>query len=106
MSITLGLTYCRSIFKFQNPYEHTCKKMTKSVGMLWKLRKFLPKKTLIFLYHAFVQLHLLFSIVDWGPIVSSNTLNQLQLLQNNNIRAIVGLKKSQHITSSYRDLEI
>ena len=38
--------------------------------------------------------------------VSSNTLNQLQLLQNNSIRAIVGLKKSQHITSSYHDLEI
>ena len=49
---------------------------------------------------------LLYGIVTWGPSVSSNTLNQLQLLQNNSIRAIVGLKKSQHITSSYRDLEI
>ena len=43
---------------------------------------------------------------DLGTSVSSNTLNQLQLLQNNSIRAIVGLKKSQHITSSYHDLEI
>ena len=49
---------------------------------------------------------LLYGIVTWGPSVSSNTLNQLQLLQNNSIRAIVGLKKFQHITSSYRDLEI
>ena len=79
--------------------------MAKSVGMLWKLRKFLPKKTLISLYHASVQSHLLYGIVIWGPSVSSNTLNQLQLLQNNSIRAIVGLKKFQHITS-YRDLEI
>ena len=80
--------------------------MTKSVGMLWKLRKFLPKKTLIFLYHAFVQSHLLYGIVSWGPSISSTTLNQLQLLQNNSIRAIVGSKKSHEITSSYRDLEI
>ena len=41
-----------------------------------------------------------------GTKCSVNTLNQLQLLQNNSIRAIVGLKKSQHVTSSYRDLEI
>ena len=80
--------------------------MEKSVEMLWQLRTFLPKKTLISLYQAFVQSHLLYGIVTWGPSVSSNTLNQLQLLQNNSIRAIVGLKKSQHITSSYHDLEI
>ena len=67
--------------------------MSKSVGMLWKLRKFMPKKTLISLYHAFVHSHLLYSIVTWGPSVSSNTLNQLQLLQNNSITAIVGQKK-------------
>ena len=79
--------------------------MAKSVGMLWKVKKFLPKKTLISLYQAFVQSHLLYGIVTWGPSISSNTLNQLQFLQNNSIRAIVGLKKSQHITS-YRDLEI
>ena len=82
------------------------KKMAKNVEMLWKLRKFLPKKTLISLYHAFVHSHLLYGIVTWGQSVSSNTLNQLQLLQNDSIRAIVGLKKSQHFTSSYRDLEI
>ena len=80
--------------------------MAKSVGMLWKLRKFLTKKTLISLYHAFVQSHLLYGIVTWGSSVLSNTLNQLQLLQNNSIRVIVGLKKSQHITSFYRDAEI
>ena len=51
------------------------KKTAKSVGMLWKLRKFFPKKTLISLYHAFVQSHLLFGIMTWGPSVSSNTLN-------------------------------
>ena len=55
---------------------------------------------------SFVQSHLLYGIVTWGPSVSSNTLNQLQLLQNNSVRAIVVVKKSQHITSSYRDLEI
>ena len=82
------------------------KKVAKSVGMLWKLRKFLIKKTLVSLYYAFVHSHLLYGIVTLGPSVSSNTLNQLQLLQNNSIRAIVGLKKSQHITSSYRELEI
>ena len=74
--------------------------------MLWKLKKFLPKKTLSFLYHAFVQSHLMYGIVTWGPSVLSNTSNQLQLLQNNSIRAIVSLKKYEHITSSYRDLEI
>ena len=64
--------------------------MAKSVGMLWKLRKFLQKKTLISLYHAFVHSQLLYGIVTC----------------NNSIRAIVGMKKSQHITSFYRDLEI
>ena len=57
----------------------------------------------LILYNAFVQSHLLYGIVTWKTSISSNTLNQLQLLQNNSIRAIIGLKKSQHITSSYRD---
>ena len=39
------------------------KKMAKKVGMLWKLTIFWPKKTLIFLYHPFVQSHLLYGIV-------------------------------------------
>ena len=51
------------------------KKMAKSVRMLRKLRKFLPKKTLISLYHAFVHSHSLYGIVTWGSSVSLNTLN-------------------------------
>ena len=88
---------------FKTHISILAKKMAKNVGMLWKLRKFLSKKTLISLYNAFVQSHLLYGIVTWKTSISSNTLNQLQLLQNNSIRAIIGLKKSQHITSSYRD---
>ena len=80
--------------------------MAKSVRLLWKLRKFLRKKTLISLCHAFVHSRLLYGIVTWKPSVLSNTLNQLQLLQNNSIKVIVGLKKSQQITSSYHELEI
>ena len=55
------------------------KEMAKSVEMLWKLKKFLPKKTFISLYHAFVHSHLLYGIVTWRPSVSSNTLTSIAL---------------------------
>ena len=76
------------------------------MGMIWKLRAFLPNKTLLHLYYAFVQPLLLYGIVVWGPKLPAYILNRLQLLQNNCIRAIVGLKKYERITSLFRKFEI
>ena len=91
---------------FKSHTENIINKLSKNVGILWKLRKFLPRKTLICLYYAFIQSHLLYGLVVWGSTISGKSFNQLQLLQNNSIRAIIGLPKYEHISSYYFKLEI
>jgi len=52
------------------------------------------------LYHALIDPHLLYAISVWGAPFSSYT-DRLRVLQNNAVRAINGVKQSQHISLYY-----
>ena len=58
------------------------------------------------LYHALIQPHLLYGLAIWGSPVFCDAQKQLQILQNNAVRAIVGRRKYDHVTSSYKNLKI
>jgi len=78
--------------------EKITSKVARSTGIIWKLRKFLPAKTLLNLYYALIYPHLLCGLIVWGFIVPCVSQQNLQLLQNNAVRAITGIKKYEHIT--------
>ena len=75
--------------------------------MLWKLRKFLPAKILLNLYNALIKPHLLHSLVIRGSTDPCSTQQPIQLLLNKTaVRAITGISRFEHITPSFRQLEI
>ena len=52
--------------KFDNHVDYICKKLSKSVGIIYKLRDFVPHRTLINLYYSLVYPYLLYANLIWG----------------------------------------
>ena len=72
-------------------------KISKGVGILYKLNKHLPTRTLITLYYALIFSHLMYGIIIWGSTYSSY-LTSLQTLQNKAITALAKLKPKDRVT--------
>ena len=66
----------------------------------------MPAKTLLNLDNALIKRHLLYDLVIWGSTNPCTTQQPLQLLQNNAERAITGISRFEHITPSFRRLDI
>ena len=56
--------------KFDNHIKMPLRKISKTIGLLYKLHKFLPKATLITIYKAFIRPHL-----DYGDILYDQAYN-------------------------------
>ena len=73
-------------------------KMSRYVGMMYKLKKFLPLKARIQIYHSFVQSHINYCSLVWG-FASKAHIDSLFSKQKKAIRAIV----PGFINYKYRD---
>ena len=91
---------------YKSYIESIAKKVARATGIFWKLRKFSPAKTLLNLYNALIKPHLLYGLVIWGSTDLCTIQQPLQLLQNNAVRAITGISRFEHITPSFRRLDI
>ena len=80
-------------------------KLATAIGILRKLRYFLPSSTLLLLYHALVQPHILYALPLWGSSFPSY-LNKMQRLQNKAIRVIAKAKFRDSVTPLYYKLKI
>ena len=63
------------------------KKLARSIGVLSKLRHFVPMGILIRLYHAIIFPFLIYSVIVWGNTYQSN-LHPIVVLQKKAIRII------------------
>ena len=80
-------------------------KISKGVGILYKLNKLLPTRILITLYYALIFPHLIYGIIIWGSTYSSY-LTSLQTLQNKAIKAIAKIKSKDRVTSIYKQYNL
>ena len=62
-------------------------KISKSIGILYKIRRFLDMNTLIQMYHSFVFPYFIYCIEIWGN-ASAIHLEPLIKIQKKSIRAI------------------
>ena len=46
--------------------HHVNLKISKGIGLLAKLRHFVPRNTLRILYYAFIQPHIDYGLINWG----------------------------------------
>ena len=80
-------------------------KISRSVGILSKLRFLFPSSTLLLLYFTLVHTHLFYGLPLWGCTFGSY-LKKLQSLQNKAIRNISNTSRRSSITKQYHNLGV
>ena len=64
---------------YKNQIKALSKKVSRAIGVLYKLRSFVTSKTLISVYYAIIYPFLLYGIVLWGN-VSTTLIKPLYIL--------------------------
>ena len=70
-------------------------KISRTVGLLLKLRHFVPFSTLISIYHSLIAPYLWYGLIAWGQ-ASKSQLNKLLVLQKHALRFIHFAKPRDH----------
>ena len=84
----LGVTI-DSLLKFDKHISSIEHKISRTVGIISKLRHFLPTNALLNVYYVFIHPHLSYSLPIWGSSFPS-LLKKLTVLQNKAIKLIGG----------------
>ena len=79
--------YIDEDLKFNAHTEHISKKISKSIGILYRLKNLVPRYILHSLYNSFILPYLNYGILVWGP-TSSTHLDRLKKLQKRAVRII------------------
>ena len=74
-------------FKWNDHITYVKSKISKSIGILYKIQRFLDMNTLIQMYHSFVFLYLIYCAEIWGN-ASAIHLDPLIKIQKKSFRAI------------------
>ena len=100
----LGI-YLDTKLNFKVHINHLCSKISKTMGIMYKLRNYMPSDTLKILYTSLVQSYLNYCATVWGAAYFSN-IKPIYMLQKKIIRIITN---SDYLVPSlplFRQLEI
>ena len=86
-----------SRLNFHSHIKSVENKVARLVGILSKLKHFLPSSSLLNLYCAFIHPHLLYGLSIWG-CTHKSYLSKLQTLQKKAVKIIGGGKYMDHAT--------
>ena len=78
-----------SCMSFGHHIEYVCSKISRSVGILYKLRSVVPEPTLKNIYYCLVYSYVIYCNVVWGG-ASQCYLDRLIMLQKRAVRVITG----------------
>ena len=90
---------------YKSHIESIAKKLLEQPEFFENSENFCQQK-LLNLYNALIKPHLLYGLVIRGSTDPCTTQQPLQLLQNIAVRAITGISRFEHITPSFRRLDI
>ena len=91
--------------RFGNHVGMLCGKVARSLGILYKLRRYLPLKNLIDLYYTFVYPYLVYCNLVWGNTFEIH-LKPLVILQKKVIRVINGADFNSHTNNLFHSNRI
>ena len=100
----LGIFIDESL-NFKDHVNHICGKIGKTIGLLYRLSKFLPIHTLKTLYHCLVLPYLTYGNEVWSA-ASWTTTERVAILQKKSIRAINSLPYNTHTSNYFKSLNI
>ena len=75
--------------------------MLRYIGIMYKIKKYLPLKARLHIYHSFVQSHLNYCSLVWG-FACKSSIKALFSKQKKGLRAVI----SGFLNYKYRDGEI
>ena len=85
--------------------DYTCSKISKSINILTKVKKFMSKETLINMYYSFIFPYLTYGSILWGNNYYS-PISDVVKLQNRATRIINDVPILDNITPHYVNLSI
>ena len=91
--------------KFNVHVNYLSNKISKQVGLLYKLNNYLPKEILKLLYNSFVLPYINYGIEAWFSSYLNNT-NKITVLQKKSIRAINNLPYNDHTNDYFLDMNL
>ena len=100
----LGL-YVDKNLNFKNHIDHIVKKLSKSVGILYKLNHMLPENILIAIYNSLILPYLNYAIVTWHNAPKCS-LDRVRIIQKKAIRAIFNLPYNSHTSVWFKEKRI
>ena len=90
---------------FKHHIDHICTKISKTLGIMYKMSNVSPKHILLKLYYALIYPYLLYCNVIWGG-TSDQHLNKILLLQKRAVRIITNSSYLQHSDPIFSHLNI
>ena len=90
---------------FKYHINHIASKISKSVGILFKLKYFLPSEVLKLIYLSFIHPYLIYGIEAWFA-ASRNLTDRIFILQKKAIRAISYLPYNAHTSSFFKSMQV
>ena len=91
--------------RFDKQIESICNKISKTIGILYKLNKFMPINILKTLYDSLIMPYLSYGIELWYSAPDYLT-NRVEVLQKKAIRAINNLPYNSHTHDYFRDMRL
>ena len=91
--------------KFKNHTSSVCNKVSRVVGLLFRLNNILPAETLTTLYSTLMVPHLLYGIEIWHGALQENH-DRIFKLQKKAIRAVNSLGYNYHTNDYFKNMEI
>ena len=86
--------------KFDIHISKLLTKISRSIGVMSKIRHYLPKTVLLNLYFALIHSQLLYGIAVWGSTYQT-LINKLQVLQNKAMKMIEGRDWNSKVSDIY-----
>ena len=88
---------------FEKHINNLVKKLSKAVGILYKVKNFLSSQALLQLYYAIFHSHSQYGLIVWSSTFKTY-LKKLTTLQNKAVKIVGGGKYFDHATPYYSKL--
>ena len=99
-----GQTSCSQL-DWRYHIDFVLSKISKYVGIFYKLSHYIPKSVLLLLYNSLIYPHLIYAIEIWGN-TTKTLLNPILLLQKKLIRIISGAEYLAHSAPLFYSLKV
>ena len=90
---------------WKNHLDCVITKISKTIGMIAKLRHSVPSSVLTNIYKSLILLYLTYGLVAWGN-TSKNYLNKIVVLQKRVLRLIYFVDRKEHAIPLFENAKI